>query len=1041
MGQLSAQNPTATLVGVVTDPTGGVVGAAAVEVRNSGTNEVRKAESDQQGEFIVSNLAPGIYEVSISKAGFRTLHETGLELQVEQQARMEYHLPLGSLADKVEVTASAPLVNTENGEKGDVMVAAEIIEMPLDGRDFTNLGLLTPGAVTGLPQGGFGSFAAINGARADNTNLLVDGNNNRSARTGGAASRPNIDAIQEFKIQTSGYSAEYGRLSGGVVNVVIKSGANQVHGALFEFLRNDKLNARNFFATTIPEFRRNQFGGMVSGPVVIPKLYNGRNRTFFLFSWESYRQRQGSSALAIVPTVPMRQGDFSAFAPIKDPLAAGTFFANNQIPLSRMSPVALKAQAFYPSPNNPGLNNYYSAPPTPSDWDNPMFKIDQILSSRDHLSFRYLKRYDRSVTPFSAGNLNFAVRQGDHQTLAGLNYTRTFTPTLVNEARFAYTRGPGYGVPFGQGVNYNAQFGMSGGPTDPKLIGFPEINIAGYAQLGSAFQQPTSYTSNTFDASDSVTWVKGPHLMKFGADVLRSQYFELVSSNTRGTYNLTGVWTNQPYADFLLGYLASDLITLGSTPSYLLSTDYGFFFQDDWKVTSRLTLNLGMRYELPLPMHDKYGRWSNFIPELNKDVVASLAGAAPGAAFANASYVETAKQAGLPSSLVYPNYKDFAPRFGLAWRPFGGNRTVLRGGYGIFYGSNELIDLLTFVADQFPFVIPQSVNRNVNDPNFLTLSNPFPVAPSLTSNVVNLFGMQSHAPTPYLQSWNLTVEREIGRGSAIEIAYAGSKGTHWDKMYNLNQPYRSAATYPNFPVPYPPWSTINMYGFYANSIYNAGNVTFRRRFVNNFFYRVSYSYAKSIDDASRQGNNNDVPQDARNWRAERGRSEFDVGHSFMMSFSWEAPRRYNILLRGWQLAGTGIAHTGPPFTARVSNANVNLGEATRPDRIAKGTASNPSPNRWFDPSAFPVVPTGAYRFGNSGRDILDGPGSVAINLSFNRNFAVREKSNLQFRWEAFNVINHANFPVPVAFVNAPNAGTIQTAGNARQMQVALRYSF
>src|SRR5580704_14143776 len=233
----------------------------------------------------------------------------GWDSSWEQQARMEYRLLLGSVADKVEVMASAPLINTENGEKGDVMVAAEIAEMPLDGRDFTSLGLLTPGAVTGLPQGGFGSFAAISGARADNTNILVDGNNNRSAYGGGAVSRPSIDAIQEFKIETSGYSAEFGRLAGGVVNVVIKSGGNQVHGALFEFLRNDKLNARNFFASTIPEYRQSQFGGMVSGPVVIPKLYNGRNRTFFMFSWESYRQRQGSSALSAVPAVAVRQGD------------------------------------------------------------------------------------------------------------------------------------------------------------------------------------------------------------------------------------------------------------------------------------------------------------------------------------------------------------------------------------------------------------------------------------------------------------------------------------------------------------------------------------------------------------------------------------------------------------------------------------------------------------------------------------------------------------------------------------------------------------
>jgi hypothetical protein len=347
--------------------------------------------------------------------------------------------------------------------------------------------------------------------------MVVDGANNVSARGGGLISRPHIDAIQEFKMQTSGYSAEFGRLAGGVVNVAIKSGSNQLHGVLFEFLRNDKLNARNVFAAGIPEFRRNQFGGMVSGPVLIPKLYNGRNRTFFLFSWESYRQRQGSSALAIVPTVAMRQGDFSAFGPVRDPLATGTCsasngaacFPGNQIPLSRMSPVAVKAQAFYPQPNRAGPNNYYLAPPTPSDWDNPMIKIDQRLGSQDGLSFRYFKRYDRSVSPFNGGNLNFGSNQGDHMLLTGLNYNRTFSPTVINEARLAYTRTPTYNMPFYQGTDYNSLFGMSGGPKDPKLLGFPQITISGYAQLGSAFQLPASYTVNAYDGSDTPTWVKG----------------------------------------------------------------------------------------------------------------------------------------------------------------------------------------------------------------------------------------------------------------------------------------------------------------------------------------------------------------------------------------------------------------------------------------------------------------------------------------------------------------------------------------------------
>jgi hypothetical protein len=512
-------------------------------------------------------------------------------------------------------------------------------------------------------------------------------------------------------------------------------------------------------------------------------------------------------------------------------------------------------------------------------------------------------------------------------------------------------------------------------------------------------------------------------------------------NNSRGQYVFTGSWTNQPYADFLLGTLNSDSISSGTTPSYLFNTSLGFFFQDDWKITSRLTLNLGLRYELPGLFHDKYGRWSNFVPELGKLVVASFAGAIPGTAFVNASQVETAQQAGLPSSLAYPNEKDFAPRFGFAWRPFGGNQMSLRGGYGIFYGTHQMTNMLTDLSYVFPFTISQSVNRNANNPNYLTLSSPFPVAPTLTSNVLNVAGYQLHAPASYLQDWNLTLERSIGLQSAVEIGYMGSFGLHWPTYNNINEPFRSAATYPNFPVPYPAWSTINYFGFEANSNYSAGSVTFRRRFAHGFFYRASHTYAKALDDGSQiQQATQLQAQDARNLRANRGRSDWDVGHSFTMAFSGVAPWR-GFLLRGWQLAGSGIARTGQPFTLYVTNTNLTLGEASRPNRIAKGTVPHPSVNQWYDLSAFPQVLPSAYTFGNAGRNILDAPGSITVNVALSRNFGVWEKGNLQFRWETFNVLNRANFGLPVITVNAPNAGTITTAGAARSMQAALRYSF
>jgi len=785
--RLCAQDPAATLVGSVVDSSGALVVGARVEIRNAATNEVRKTESDAKGEFTTPNLPPGFYDVTISKTGFRTLHETNLELQLEQQARMEFRLELGSMAQTVTVEAFAPLINTENAVKGDVVVSHQMVEIPLNGRDFVDLAMLTPGVLPNA-QGGAGSAMAINGARADNTNFIIDGFNDQNPRGGAAQARPNIESMEEFKMQTTGYSAESGRLAGGVLNMVLKSGGNQFHGALFEFLRNDVFDARNFFDDRKSALHRNQFGGMLSGPILIPKFYNGRNRTFFLFSWESFRQRQGESRLAVVPTDAQRQGDFSNTF-LKDPLATGSCnktsqaacFPNGQIvPLSRISQIALNAQAYFPRANRPTLvNDLYAYTVAPNDWDSDVIKIDHHFSVSDSASFRYLKRYNRSANPYNSGNTGlFGQVVRNHQTLAGLSYTRMFSPTLVNEMRFGMTRTDERDVGFHQGTDYNTLLGLPVGAGDASLIGFPLFSITNFEALGDGSNLPVHFTVNNFDTADTVTWVKGTHILKFGGDLLHVQFYQPYNNNNRGTYTFTGSWTGQPYADFLLGLPNSTSKQFGKTNNYLFANNYSFFFEDTWRIASRLTLNLGLRYELPMPPHDKYGRWTNFVPELGKLVIASDATLAnSGIAFADPAKIATAQQAGLPASLVYPDYKDFAPRFGFAWRPFHGNRTVVRGGYGIFYGTQEYNDIRNALANVFPFAITQTINRIAAQPNYLTLANPFPVAPSLSSNTVNVNGFELHAPTPYLQSWNLTVEREIGHASAVEIGYVGSKGT------------------------------------------------------------------------------------------------------------------------------------------------------------------------------------------------------------------------------------------------------------------------
>jgi hypothetical protein len=1048
--RLCAQTSSATLVGIAKDPSGALVAGAKVEVRNTDTNALRKAESDSKGVFTVPNLAPGQYSVIIQKDGFRMLREDNLELQVDQEARLEFHLELGAVSQTVSIQASVPLINTENSVKGEVMVSDEILQMPLISRTVTDLAYLTPGVVqnTSGVGGASSSPMVVNGARADNSNFVIDGFNARDPRDASLQVTPNLDAVQEFKMQVSGYSADTGRQAGGVMTMVLKTGGNQLHGAAFEYLRNTDLNARNFFDGSSPStLHRNQFGATLSGPVWLPKIYNGKDRTFFLFSWESYRQDSPSPILSVVPSVAQRNGDFSALPAIKNPLStpANAVFPNNQIPVSLQSPVALKAQAFLPLPNNPGANNFFADSPAPSQEDSFVAKVDQRILQAGTLSFKYLKNSSSSVGPYNGGNSGaFGFSGYSHNTLAGLTFTDAITPQLVNEARFGVTRTVGHYQGVHAGTDYNAQLGLPG-PTDPSVIGFPLFTISGYDQIGDAVGWPNTYKSTSYDTSDTLTWVKGSHLVKFGGDILDWRMSEVTSTDERGTFQFTGSWTGQPYADFLMGLLNADAREVNWSTDYLNNNSYSLFVQDNWKATSRLTLNLGFRYELPYPVTEKNGRLTNFVPALNKLLIASTANIAPGVTFTNASQVQTAQQAGLPAALAKADYKDFAPRLGFAYRPFGGNRTVVRGGYGIFYGSaGLLINLYAALSAVFPFSVTQTINHTAV-PTYLTLANPFPVPANLAGASTTVTGFQTPVLSPYAQNWNFIVEQSLSNTMALEIGYTGSKGTHLARAYNLNEPYNRSAALPAGITPYPQWGTITYFCYCFDSIYHALTVTLRRRFAQNFFYRFNYSYSKSIDDGSElQGGGAGGYaglQDAQNRALERGRADLDIPHAFTTSFSWVVPWKQNMFIRGWQLAGSGIAHTGTPFTPQVSNANLNLGQATRPNRIAKGSLANPTVGDWYNLAAFPQIPMGGFGYGNSGRNILDAPGLIALNLALYRNFTIREKSNLQFRWEVFNALNHTNLGVPVVNVNAPNAATIVSAGASRQMQVALRYSF
>lgn len=1065
---LPAQTASATLVGRVTDPSGASIAGATVRVRNVDTGEVRTVESLASGEYTVSYLRPGMYEATIEFPGFRPLHETGRELKLDETARLDARLDVGTSATAVEVTASAPLLNTENSSRGEVIAGRELTEMPLNGRDFTDLAFMVSG-VQPAEQGQKGAGLSMNGARADSSNVIVDGFNNQNPRDAGVNVRPPLDSLQEFKVQTSGYSAEHGRLAGGVVNMALRSGGNAFHGSAFEFMRHDVFDARNFFDAGKSKLRRNQFGATLSGPVRIPGVYDGRNRTFFVVSWESFREVQGSTQLAMVPTALERQGDFSQSADasgkpvfVKDPLLSGTCSASNQaacfpgnrIPPSRFSPISQKLLAYYPLPNRPGqVNNFASAANAPDDWNTYLFKVDQIAGRKDNLSFRWIRRDEDSLNPFAGGATGiFGTDSLDTQHLLGANWVRTFAPTLLNEFRAGFTRTVHLGIGAHAGHDHAADLGITGTTTDPKLVGFPRITITGLPVLGENTSTPIDYTVNTYQWADTLTLVKSKHTLRFGFDSIRTQFFQPTNTNFRGTFAFQNRNTSVPFADFLLGLPNTTSRRIGTATNYIFSTNYGFFVQDDYRITPAVTLNIGVRYELQMPPYEKYGQMTNFVPGLKKLILADTVTApnyqATVAQAGLANLIGLARDYGLPKALVNTQYSNLAPRFGFAWRPFRDNRTVLRGGYGVYYTGSRLNPIRTDLTGGFPFSISQTFNRQASNVNALTFANPFPPALASIQGVTSSTGYEVNAPSSYLQSWNFTVERDVFRGVAAELGYAGSKGTHLGRKYDMNQVYRQPALQlpdGSYPRPITGLNTITYYAFGSNSSYQAGIFSVRKRFEHGLFFRFNYAYGKSIDTASGLNYAGDggfsSAQDARNLNSERGRSDFDIRHVASMNLTCQLPFRNNLLARGWQIAATGRFYSGQPFTPQLSNGNISQGEPTRPDRIRHGSLPNPAPERWYDISAFPLVPLAAFRFGNSGRNILDGPGYAGLNLAVSRRFQFSERAGLQLRWEAFNITNHANFMLPNVNVDVANAATITSAQPARVMQFGIRASF
>jgi hypothetical protein len=1088
-----AQAPTATLVGLVTDTASAAVVGATVEVRDTATNLTRTTHTGPQGDYTVSDLAIGTFDVTISKPGFEELKRTGLELAADQTARLDATLRIGTAVETVAVTADIGLLNTETSTKGDVITPVEVAEIPLNGRDFNDLAFTVAG-VQPAEVGAKGAKYVAGGSRADSSGVYIDGINDESPRDAGSQISPPLDSLQEFKMETSNFTAQYGRLSGSVVNMVTKSGGNRFHGSLFDYIRNDLFDAPPFtFNPPAPaktKLRQNQFGGDLSGPITIPHLYSGQDRTFFSLSLESLRKVGGVNSLSIVPTLLERSGDFSQSIPppanspyptqgtpyyFHNPAVANPSTANcgatggagclypapyDKIPV--LDPVAQKLLAYYPVPNilnvNEGVNNYQIITDSSNISNNGLLKIDQKLGPNDQLSGLFLRDFTSSTNPTAGSALgNFGTTTSVHNTMIAVSETRVFTPNLVNDFRYGRTRTVSAEEANDHGINWATQLGISGTTNVAAFLGFPNFKPSGIAALGDNASDPITFIVNDYDGSDLVTWNHGRHTFRIGGDILHVQLFQPTNTDKNGAFTYNGKFTNSgkaatdALADMLAGVPATSLLMTGGIVNHLVQTNYAGFVQDDYKVSQNLTLNLGLRYELQTLPSEENGQLSNFVPSLgqivysNASSVSNISALLTQAGLTN--YYVPASSVGYPNALIHVNPLRLGPRVGFAMRPFDNDRTVIRGGYGIFYTGIRLSVIRTNLTGQFPFAAQTTYtavnpSSTVAGSNLISTTNPFPSSGGSLGGILTPNGYDPHAPSANLQSYNLTIEQDLGKGIALEIAYAGSKGTHLAQETDYNQeriPNTASSR------PFPVFQAITLEQFNGVSHYDSGQVTVRRRFEHGLFFRLNYTYAKSLDSqsgANAAGSNGYFGnQNVLNPYAEYGRSDFDIRQNFSATSVYRTSSRF-YLLRDWQESGNILAYSGQPFTLKISGTQ-DLGVATRPSATCNGSLSGSARNisEWFNPACYAAPASG---FGNVGRNTLSAPDSVVLNLSVGRVFTMpREFGSFEFRMEGFNALNHPSFASPSATIGSTTtAGVISsTTGNQRLVQLSGRYSF
>ncbi len=1070
---LLAQTSTGTLSGVVLDPSGAVIPGAEINLIGTETGEqARRLTTNGEGGFTAPLLRPSTYTVEVTATGFKKLVRKGIVLRVDEQLSLQLTLETGATTDSVTVSATAELIEATSNTVGQVVDDKTIQELPLNGRNYLSLGNLTAGAV---PSGRSRdrSFSAY-GNRGLQNAFLLDGARNQNYLRGldnraRDAMRPSLEAISEFKVQTSNYSAEYGASAGAVVNVVTKSGTNQFHGSAFEFFRNNKMDARDFFLPATsrqPLYIQHQYGGSFGGPIV-------KNRAWFQTAYQRTHISEGEVGTATIPLASERNGVFTQaiFDPLTtraNPNGAGsirTQFPNNTIPANRFDSIGRALVNRFPDPNLPGTaRNWVSNPLQGTRSHNGTVRGDLRLTDSDSLFLRYsiddgvFKRLPiLPVGPQTGVDREIPARSW------GVGYTRILNPAMINEFRFAYNF---------VGTVQDATLPLDPiipNSLDPRVASsIPTFGIAGYATLG---EQPPNYGNNpvtkkskVWNFSDNFSWVRSKHTIKMGFDF---QYLDIptfAALQGRGSWGFSGVFTQNPQgrpgtgssvADILLGY--PNTITIG-TPSDAneRARNYYMYAQDDWAITSKLTLNLGIRYELTAPFYDANNRLANLVtdpgPYFNQY---TIAGVSP-----------------LPRALQTLDKNNFAPRVGLAYR--GPRGFVLRAGGGIFFAQDEGIGVSQRMTNNPPFVGFGGFNvtsDQLNVSSTIPLSSPLPARPTPVdpatyrlppNNTVQLRSWPTRNTIPYVQQWNLSLQKELGKSTVAEINYVGNSGVKLYGAYEGNQPTPG----PGAVNARRPLAGIVTSGSvltvapWVTSKYNGISARLERRFNRGYSWLAVYTFGRSLDmqsnidlcDGCGGSAGSGAVTDSRNRRLNYGLSDQHTAHRFVMSGlaelpfgegkPWATSGTAAKVLGGWALSGITTLSTGTPYTVTLNFDNANTGTTNWPNRIASGKVDNPTPERWFNPAAF-VFPT-QYTIGNGGRNTLIGPGTVSTDLSLQRNFKlpIGDAGRLEFRGEAFNLFNTPQFGTPGAALGNPGFGVIGgTARSNRQMQLGLRLLF